>query len=174
MAMGHGFPAIQDCLDHGLRPSLSFDHSATVGTDMFGMMRTTFNLQRLGILQRRRNGEANPPPLLTCREVLEFATIEGARCAALDHKCGTLTPGKDADLIVLRADDPNIWPINNAYSAVVNLMNPGHVESVFIAGKPRKWRGALVDVDRARVLRAARESRDYVVERSGLPSNLLG
>ena len=77
MAMAHGFPAIQDALDHGMRPSLSSDHDATVGQDMFGMMRTAFNFQRLGILQRKRNGEQNLPPLLTCRDVLEFATIDG-------------------------------------------------------------------------------------------------
>jgi len=61
--MAHGFPAIQDALDHGLRPSLSSDHSATVSQDMFGIMRTAFNLQRLMILQRRRRSEANLPPL---------------------------------------------------------------------------------------------------------------
>ena len=174
MAMGHGFPSIQDALDHGMRPSLSCDHAATTGMDMFGMMRTTFNLQRLFIQQRQRNGEQNVPPLLTCREVLEFATIEGARCADLERRTGTLTPGKDADVLMLRFDDPNIWPLNNAWSAVVNLMHPGHVENVFIAGKVKKWRGALVDVDRARVLKLVAEARDAVVRRSGLPVNLLG
>ena len=67
MAMAHGFPAIQDALDHGLRPSLSSDHSATVAQDMFGIMRTAFNLQRLMILQRRRRSEQNLPPLLCPR-----------------------------------------------------------------------------------------------------------
>ena len=174
MAMGHGFPSIQDALDNGMRPSLSCDHAATTGMDMFGMMRATFNLQRLGIQQRQRNGEQKVPPLLTCREALEFATIEGARCAALDHRTGTLTPGKDADILMLRYDDLDIWPLNNAWSAVVNLMHPGHVENVFVAGKVRKWRGALVDVDRARTLRLVAEARDAVVRKSGLPMNLLG
>ena len=63
------------------------------------MMRTTFMLQRLLILQRARNGEQNLPALLTCRDMLEFATIDGARCANLDNKIGTLTPGKDADIV---------------------------------------------------------------------------
>ena len=81
MAMAHGMPAIQEALDHGMRPSLGSDHSSTVAQDMFGLMRTTFNLQRLHILQRARRGEQNLPPLLTPRDVLEFATIEGARCA---------------------------------------------------------------------------------------------
>ncbi len=172
--MAHGMPSIQDALDHGLRPSLSSDHAATVGQDMFGMMRTAFNLQRLFILQRRRNGEQNPPPLLTCREVLEFATIEGARCADLDDRVGSLTPGKDADILLLRADRLNIWPLNNAPSAVVNIMNPGHVDAVFVRGKVKKWRGNLVGVDVPHVLRVIASARDAVLQRSGFELDLVG
>jgi cytosine/adenosine deaminase-related metal-dependent hydrolase len=174
MAMAHGMPSIQEALDHGMRPSLSSDHAATVGQDMFGIMRTVFNLQRLFILQRRRNGEQNPPPLLTCRDVLEFATIEGAHCADLGSKVGTLTPGKQADIVMLRADRINVWPLNNAPSAVVNIMNPGHVETVFIAGKARKWRGDMVGVDMPRVLRSVEQARDAVFRRSGFQLNLVG
>jgi 5-methylthioadenosine/S-adenosylhomocysteine deaminase len=174
MAMAHGLPSIQDALDHGLRPSLSCDHASTVGQDMFGMMRTTFALQRLLVLQRRRNGEQNTPPLLTARDVLEFATIEGARCADLDRKVGTLTPGKEADIVLLRADDLNVWPLNNAPSAVANIMNPGHVESVFVRGKVRKWRGALVGVDAARVRRLIAQARDAVLARSGFRIDVVG
>jgi 5-methylthioadenosine/S-adenosylhomocysteine deaminase len=174
MAMAHGMPSIQDALDHGLRPSLSCDHAATVGQDMFGMMRTVFDLQRLFILQRRRNGEQDPPPLLTCRDVLEFATIAGARCADLDGKIGTLTPGKEADIVLMRADRINVWPLNNAPSAVVNIMNPSHVDTVFIRGKVKKWRGNLTDVDIARVLRLTADARDAVLRRSGFQVNLIG
>jgi 5-methylthioadenosine/S-adenosylhomocysteine deaminase len=174
MAMAHGMPSIQDALDHGLRPSLSSDHAATVGQDMFGMMRTAFNLQRLFILQRRRNGEQNTPPLLTCREVLEFATIEGARCADLGDRVGSLTPGKDADIVLLRTDRLNIWPLNNAPSAVVNIMNPGHVDTVFVRGKVKKWRGNLVGVDIPRTLRLIADARDAVLQRSGFQVDLVG
>ena len=81
--------------------------------------------------------------------MLEFATIAGARCAKLDSKVGTLTPGKEADIVMLRADRLDVWPLNNALWRVVNFMNPGHVETVFIAGKVKKWRGNLVGVDTA-------------------------
>ena len=174
MAMAHGMPAIQDALDHGLRPSLSSDHAATVGQDMFGMMRTTFYVQRLFVLQRRRNGEQSTPPLLTCRDVLEFATLAGARCAALDGKVGSLTPGKAADIVLLRADDLNVWPLNNAPSVVVNIMNPGHVDAVFVAGKVKKWRGRLIGVDAARVRRLTGEARDAVLQRSGFKIDVVG
>ena len=173
MAMAHGYPAIQEALDHGLRPSLSCDHSATVASDMFAIMRTAFDLQRLGILQRIRKGEKDTPPLLTPKEMLEFATIEGARTAALDARTGSLTPGKEADFLVLRADRLDVWPHNNAYGTVASLMNPGHVESVFVAGKPRKWRGSLVGIDAARVRRLATQSRDAVMKSTGFKVGLL-
>jgi 5-methylthioadenosine/S-adenosylhomocysteine deaminase len=174
MAMGHGLPPIQDALDHGIRPSLSSDVDATMAQDPFTIMRAAFTLQRLMLLQRARRGEQNLPPLVTCRDVLEFATIEGARCANLEGKVGTLTPGKEADIVLLAADRLNVWPLNNAPGAVVNNMNPGHVDTVFIAGKPRKWRGSLVDVDVPRVLQMVQEARDAVVRRSGFQMNLLG
>lgn len=174
MAMAHGMPAVQDALDRGVRPSLSSDHGTTVGQDMFSIMRTTFNLQRLRVLQRRRTNEPNLPPLISCRDVLEFATLQGARCANLDHKVGTLTPGKEADIVMLRADRFDVWPLNNAPSVVANLMNPGHVETVFIAGKVKKWRGSLVGVDTARVLRLAQEARAAVMRRGNFAINLVG
>ena len=174
MAMGHGMPAIQDALDNGIRPSLSSDVDVTMAQDPFTLMRTAFILQRLNVLQRQRGGALSVPPLLTCREVLEFATIEGARCALLERKVGTLTPGKEADIVLLRADRLNVWPLNNAPGVVVNLMNPSNVETVFVAGKVRKWRGNLVGVDEARVQRLAQEARDGVLRRANFKLNLLG
>jgi 5-methylthioadenosine/S-adenosylhomocysteine deaminase len=72
------------------------------------------------------------------------------------------------------ADRLDVWPLNNAPMAVVNLMNSGHVDTVFIAGKVKKWRGNLVGVDVARVLRLVEEARDAVVRRAGFQTNLLG
>jgi cytosine/adenosine deaminase-related metal-dependent hydrolase len=174
MAMGHGMPGIEAALEHGIRPSLSSDVDVTMAQDPFTVMRSAFTLQRLLVLQRARKGEQNLPPLLTCRDVLEFATIEGARCAELDHKIGTLTPGKEADIVMLAADRLNVWPLNNAPGVVVNLMNPMNVDTVFIAGRVKKWRGSLAGIDRERVLRLAREARDGVLQRAGFPMNLFG
>ncbi len=174
MAMGHGLPPIQDALDHGMRPSLSSDVDVTMAQDPFTVMRAAFTLQRLGVLQRARVGAQNLPALLSCRDVLEFATVEGARCTGLERKVGTLTPGKDADIVLLKADRLNVWPLNNAPGAVVNLMNPSNVDTVFIAGRARKWRGDLVDIDVPRVLRLVAEARDGVVRRSGFRVDLLG
>src|SRR5215813_7523160 len=174
MAMGHGMPGILEAIAHGVPPSLSSDVDVTMAQDPFTVMRATFTLQRLLVLQRAQKGEQNLPPLLTCRDVLEFATVNAARCLTLEDKIGTLTPGKEADIVMLTAYRINVWPLNNAAGAVVNLMNPQNVEAVFIAGKVKKWRGNLVGVDLPRVLRLAQEARDGVVRRAGFALNLLG
>jgi cytosine/adenosine deaminase-related metal-dependent hydrolase len=173
MAMGHGTPAIQEALNNGVRPSLSGDHATTVAMDMFGMMRAAFNMQRVTVHQRRRDGAEGIPALVTPRQVLEFATVNGARVANLDHRIGTLTPGKDADLLMLKADRFDVWPINNAYATVVNQMSAAHVEAVFVAGKARKWRGLLTGVDQAHVLDLAERRRDAVLARAGYSAKLL-
>jgi 5-methylthioadenosine/S-adenosylhomocysteine deaminase len=57
---------------------------------------------------------------------------------------------------------------------VVNQMNPGNVDTVFIAGKVKKWRGTLVGVDVPRALRLVQDARDAVMRRAGFAVNLLG
>jgi cytosine/adenosine deaminase-related metal-dependent hydrolase len=168
MEMGHGIPAIQQALDHGIRPSLSVDVETEMPGDLFTQMRSVFTLQRMQRLARERAGEKNLPPLLTTREVVEFATIEGAKDNALEKKVGTLTPGKEADIIMLRTDQINVMPVNNAYGAVVLSMDTSNVDSVFISGKLMKSQGKLVGVDMVRVTRLLNQSRDYLVTKTGL------
>jgi cytosine/adenosine deaminase-related metal-dependent hydrolase len=174
MEMGHGVPPIQAAIDHGIRPSLSVDVETQMPGDMFTQMRSVFTLQRMQALARQRAGEASPPRLLTVREVVEFATIAGARANRLEASVGTLTPGKQADIVMLRADAINVLPVNNAYGAVVQGMDTSNVDTVFIGGVLKKQAGRLVGVDLARVNRLARESRDYIVSKAGWPKTLLG
>jgi cytosine/adenosine deaminase-related metal-dependent hydrolase len=169
MEMGHGIPPIQQALDHGIRPSLSVDVETEMPGDLFTQMRTAFTLQRMQIMARERAGERNVPGLLTVKEVVEFATIQGAKDNALDARIGTLTPGKDADIILLRHDRINVTPLNKAYGSVVLGMDTSNVDTVFIAGKMVKQNGQLVGVDLARINRMARDSRDYVLSKTGWP-----
>jgi hypothetical protein len=67
-----------------------------------------------------------------------------------------------------------LWPLNNAPGTVVNLMNPGDVDSVLIAGKVRKWRGNLVGIDVPHLMHMAEEARDAVTRRAGFSVNFLG
>ncbi len=171
MEMGHGVPPFQQALAHGVRPSLSVDVETEMPGDLFNQMRTAFTLQRMQVLARERSGEKNLPKLLTVRDVVEFATIDGAKTNALDAKIGTLTPGKQADVILLRHDRINTLPLNNAYGAVVLNMDTSNVDTVFIGGKLMKSGGRLVGVDVARVQRMAEASRDYLRSTLGWPKS---
>ncbi len=160
MMMGHGMPPIQKFLDRGLRPSLSVDVETNVPADMFNQMRSVLSLQR-GLAA----GDGKDP--VSTREVLAYATVEGARANGLDSKIGTLTPGKQADLIILRTDRMNVTPLNDPTTAVVAGMDTGNVDTVLIAGRVMKRHGELLHVDWPAVKRMAAESRDHVVAKSG-------
>lgn len=172
MMMGHGMVPTQKFLDRGLRPSLSVDVETNVPNDMFTQMRAVLTLQRALVFNKTLNGENHAPPLLTARDALEFATIEGARANGLAHKTGSLTPGKEADVIMLNTNRINVMPINDPIGAVVWGMDTGNVDTVFVAGKVMKRRGQLIGVDLAHVSDMVYESRDYVLKKSGfrLPS----
>jgi cytosine/adenosine deaminase-related metal-dependent hydrolase len=174
MQMRHGMPPFQTALDHGIQPSLSVDVECNMTADMFTIMRTTFTLQRALANERSLAGEQKLPPLVTCREVIEMATIAGARAAHLDHKIGTLTPGKEADIIMLATDRINVFPVNNVPGTIVTLMDTSNVENVFVAGKVVKWHGTLVGVDLSRVRRMIEKSRDTVLARAGYSADRFG
>jgi cytosine/adenosine deaminase-related metal-dependent hydrolase/ribose/xylose/arabinose/galactoside ABC-type transport system permease subunit len=160
MMMGHGMPPIQKFLDRGLRPSLSVDVETNVPADMFNQMRSVLTLQRA-------MAAAQGKPPISMREVLEYATVEGARANGLEDKVGTLTPGKQADVIMLRTDRMNVTPLNDPTTAVVVGMDTGNVDTVLIAGQVMKRHGKLLHVDWDAVKRAVLKSRDYVVNKSG-------
>jgi cytosine/adenosine deaminase-related metal-dependent hydrolase/ribose/xylose/arabinose/galactoside ABC-type transport system permease subunit len=160
MMMGHGMPPIQKFLDRGRPPSLSVDVETNVPNDMFNQMRSVFALQRALAAT-----DGRPP--VSPRQVLEWATIEGARANGLDAKIGTLTPGKQADLILLRTDRVNVTPLGDPATAVVAGMDTGNVDSVLIAGRVLKRDGRLLHVDWPAVMAAAAAARDHVVAKSG-------
>jgi 5-methylthioadenosine/S-adenosylhomocysteine deaminase len=107
------------------------------------------------------------------RDCLEFATIGGARNAALAHKIGTLTPGKEADIVLIRADDVNTFPLNNAVGIVVHFAHRNNVYAVFIAGQLKKWDGKLLGQDLNKIRQLAEESRAYLFAQRGYQLNIL-
>ncbi len=160
MMMGHGMPPIQKFLDRGLPPSLSVDVETNVPSDMFNQMRSVLALQRA----QATNQEKRPA---STRDVLAWATIEGARANGLDDKVGSLTPGKKADIVMLRTDRINVTPLNDPATAVVAGMDTGNVDTVLIAGRLMKRGGELLHVDWEGVKAKAEESRRQVIEKSG-------
>jgi cytosine/adenosine deaminase-related metal-dependent hydrolase len=182
MNMRHGTPPILKTLEKRIQPSLSVDVEVTLTADMFTQMRTTMALQRMFInqmaLEQDRLFDTPPfladlPELLTSRDVLRFATVQGAKALKLDHKVGTLTPGKEADIIILNAEAINVHPLNVVPGAVVSLMERSNVETVICAGKIRKWKGKLLDVDLSRLRRNLENSRDYLFKAAGIPQDLF-
>lgn len=169
MLMGHGNPPIQKAIDTGIRPSLSVDVETSVPNDFFHQMRSVFTLQKNEVWARRLAGDKEPPKFLTVREVLEFATVEGAKANGLERKVGTLTPGKEADIIMLRTNMLNVMPMNNAVGAVVTSMGPQNVDTVLIAGKIMKRGGKMVGIDTNRVARLGREAQERNYKAANVP-----
>jgi cytosine/adenosine deaminase-related metal-dependent hydrolase len=163
MQMGHGWPATGRLLDVGIRPSLSIDICSSNGGHMFGAMRTTLGAQRA---LDHAAAEAAGTPLadlrVSCRDVVAFATIEGARAVGLDHLIGSLTPGKAADLILVRTDDIAMAPLNHPYGALVYNAHPGMVDTILVNGEIVKRHGTLQTVDLQRLRRLAEDSRDFL------------
>ena len=169
MIMGHGTPPTAKALEHGLRPSLSIDVVTTVSGDMFTQMRFLFAQDRLLAHEAAfAAGNEEEPKLLTSREVLEFATIDGARVCGLEDRTGSLTPGKEADVVMLRGDHSNTYPIIDPVSTVVLQADTRNVDTVIVAGRVLKRGGRLAagDLRGARELAAA--SVEYLLEQTGI------
>src|SRR4051812_8239052 len=164
MIMGHGTPPTAMALRHGLKPSLSIDVVTTVPGDMFTQMRFLFASDRLLSHEAAfAAGSESEPKLLSCREVLEFATIEGARVCGLEERTGSLTPGKQADIVILRCDHTNTYPVIDPVSTVVLQADTRNVEWVFVAGRCLKRDGALVGADVRRARDLAASSLEYLL-----------
>jgi len=184
MNMRHGTPPILKMQSLGIEPSLSVDVECTMTADFFTQMRAMMTMQRMVVNQMVLDQglasgnwwptpSASTPALLNTRDVLRFATMNGAKHLRLDHKVGSLTPGKEADIIILDAEALNVAPLNHVPGAVVSLMDRGNVETVIVAGKVRKWRGRLLDADISRLRQQLEDSRDYVFAKAGIPQNLF-
>jgi cytosine/adenosine deaminase-related metal-dependent hydrolase len=164
MAMGHGTPPTAKALQHGLRPSLSIDVVTTVPGDMFTQMRFLWAQDRLQAHEAAfAAGNEQEPALLPCRDVLEFATIEGARVCGLEDRTGSLTPGKQADIVLIRCDHTNAFPVIDPASTVVLQTDTRNVDTVFVAGQMLKRNGELVRADLRRARDLAASSHEYLL-----------
>jgi cytosine/adenosine deaminase-related metal-dependent hydrolase len=163
MQMGHGYPATGRLRAAGVEPSLSVDIVSGVGGSLFGEMRGTLEAER-GWQHHTAlcRGENLPALTITARDVVRMATIEGARTLGLDDRIGSLTPGKQADLILLDIDLPNVSIVNNL-PAAVTLADSHNVDTVFVAGRPVKVAGRVLSHDLRAVQQLARASRDRLL-----------
>ena len=156
MASGVGTPPIQPLIDRDIRPGLGVDEELITPGDLFAQMRATISMQHAIVFDRKLAGKAGVPRLMSTRDVIRHATVDGARAIGLGSVTGSLEPGKHADIVMLRTDRPNVFPINDPIGAVVWGMDTSNVDWVFVGGRPVLRGGVLeANVDRARTLAAA-------------------
>jgi 5-methylthioadenosine/S-adenosylhomocysteine deaminase len=155
MAGGLGSPTIQQLIDRRLRPGLGIDDERVAPGDMFAQMRAAISFQHATVFDRKLAGKAGLPRLMSTRDVIRFATVDGARVAGLGRVTGSLERGKQADIVVLRTDRPNVYPINDPIGAVVWGMDTSNVEWVLAGGRVLMREGRLeADTERARTMAA--------------------
>ncbi|CCV04058.1 putative metal-dependent hydrolase [Mesorhizobium metallidurans STM 2683] len=176
MTQGHGFPITGRVLAAGGQPSFGVDIESLVSSDMFTVARMALACQRSldNDLSRRTTGEIPGACMVSTRDALRWITLEGARMLGLDDRIGSLTPGKQADIAILRATDWNMWPVHDPYSTVIMQSNVGNVETVMIAGQSRKRDGKLLWDDAEGVKRDLEASGRRIVSQLGIPTQLNG
>jgi cytosine/adenosine deaminase-related metal-dependent hydrolase len=146
MTQGHGFAITGRLRKLGVQPSLGVDLESAISGDMFGVARAALASQRAmdNAASRAATGKLPETSTIHCREALGWITMEGARMLKMDDRIGSLTPGKQADLILIRADDLNMWPVHDPVTSVVMQAGTGNVDTVLVAGEFRKRHGKLL------------------------------
>ncbi|MYV55296.1 amidohydrolase family protein [Streptomyces sp. SID3212] len=155
-------PAVDEALSAGIRPGLSIDVEVALSSDMFTQMRALLAIQRMRAVNAV-HGTERQPSRITTHDVLDFATLQGARTNGLAGVTGSLTVGKKADLLVIRAEDLNNMPLNDPIGTVVLGSDARNISAVLINGEPRKWDGHVLDVDLTTLRGEVHASREYVM-----------
>lgn len=169
-----GMFAMQSALRHGISPGLSVDNETSYSGDMFMEMRVAFYLQRvMGMHQQRCCGSEHHPVTLPAHSLLKAATVDGAACAGLQDKIGSLAPGKQADLILINAQDINLYPSGNAFGTVVHAAERSNVDMVMIGGRIVKRNGKVLGVDSKRLRAAIDESREHLFAAAGYQPDIF-
>jgi 5-methylthioadenosine/S-adenosylhomocysteine deaminase len=159
--------AYQQAIDYGLNPALGIDLDTAFGSDLFGEMHALFSQQRSAMRYRKFRGENGVGAPISVKAVLEAATVSGARAAGLHQSICTLTPGKQADIIVVRTDGVGVFPATDAIGTVVQAVGRADVDTVMVAGQFRKRDGKLIGVDTSRLFADVAASRDFLFAATG-------
>jgi 5-methylthioadenosine/S-adenosylhomocysteine deaminase len=123
--MGHGAPMAGRLAERGITTGLGVDVVTAVAGDMFSLMRATLLTSQFGAGRR-----------VTPAEVLRKATVDGAAAVGLGDRVGSLTVGKRADLVLLRATDSNlVGGLHDPVGTVVSAAHPGNIEAVLVDGR---------------------------------------
>lgn len=146
LQMGFGYPLTGKLRALGSPFTVGADVEPAAAGDMFTAIRTTMNVQRnIDNLALLEQGETLPDTTtITCREALQWVTINGAHMMGMSERIGSLAPGKQADIVLLRSNDLNLFPVHDAVRSIVRQAGPGNVDAVMVAGKFVKRDGRLL------------------------------
>jgi len=146
MTQGHGFPITGRLRKLGRAPSLGIDLESVISGDMLTAARVALGTQRAldNADSRARTGAIPETSTITAREALSWVTVEGARMLKMERQIGSLTPGKQADLVLIDSTALNMQPMHDAAATVVMQTSLANIEAVMIAGRWRKRSGSLL------------------------------
>jgi 5-methylthioadenosine/S-adenosylhomocysteine deaminase len=173
-ALEGGVSAYQAALEHGFAPGLGCDMEAAYGGNLFTEMRVAFFMQRAMAQAARHSGAAHAPAPASVEQLLRAATLDGARCAGLAGRTGSLAPGKQADIILLDTRALNMAGARHAAGVVVQAAETGNVDTVIVAGRIKKRGGKLLGVDRRKLQREVDASMRFVFGAAGMPHHAEG
>jgi cytosine/adenosine deaminase-related metal-dependent hydrolase len=146
--------------------SIGTDVEVSARADMFYCMRSTLQAQRnLDNIEHWRAHDSAPDGVsITCREALEWATINGAKMIGEEDRIGSLAPGKQADIVMLRTDDLTIFPVHDPVSSIVTQAGVSNVDTVLIAGRAMKRGGKMLTEGLAGKKAALRRSAERIMD----------
>ncbi|MDB5600902.1 MAG: cytosine deaminase [Xanthobacteraceae bacterium] len=104
------------------------------------------------------------------KRLVQLATLDGAVDLGIADRTGSLTPGKRADLILVRTTDINMTPIGNSYEALVSLAQPANVDTVIVDGRVLRQAGKFTALDHAKVVRDAQEAAATLRSKANWPT----
>jgi cytosine/adenosine deaminase-related metal-dependent hydrolase len=143
-----GVIQLGELLEAGVKTSISVDNTSSYAADYFQCMRILYGLH---------NHRIGPRIPLDFRRLARLATIDGAIDLGIADRTGSLTPGKRADLILVRTGEINVAPMSDPYQALVSFAQPGNIEMVVVDGRILRRGGAFTALDQAEVIRQAAE-----------------
>lgn len=159
LRIGFGMPIAADFRAAGIEVGLSVDTTTLSGNaDMFAIMKAIQNIE---------NGRSTNEFKISARQVLELATIGGARSMGLGDQIGSLVPGKRADLIMVNTRQVNLAVLTEPAHLIVEAAQPANVDTVVVDGKILKRAGALTNVDVDAVIDGAAAAYAGLRKRSG-------
>jgi cytosine/adenosine deaminase-related metal-dependent hydrolase len=150
-----------ELLEAGVRVSLSTDHIASISCDPFSSMRILF------ALHSHRIGTRVP---LTLKRLLQLATIDGAVDLGIAERTGSITPGKRADIILVRTADTNMAPAGDPYEAIVSFAMPANVDTVIVDGRVLRRAGMFTAFGHPQIVAQAREAAFALRAKAKWPS----